>query len=441
MVIDGGPGLGDYTAYNNQLVDALVAAWTNEEKFARFATHILGAGYSQDEANTLRNDMQAQSMTMAQLNELQHSSLDGGFGRVDAFGAIFNRVMSEDLAVPENRMDPNAPVSYPFLWGTPQSSVVQWNGSAPNSGAGAGPLFRNVGEVVGVNGVVKVKPAKGLDFLQSGDRIDEFTSRATFFGYQSSVNLPNVGQIERWLQELRSPMWPNNLLPTIDEEKAQKGEALFAQKCAGCHQVITRANQGDTYDPVMVPVDEVGADPRMADNVLLSKNPETGEPWKSGKLEGSRELLIFGKRYGETVESRASALVTLVAGIALGQPTKAMEADFKSYYAKHQKQTFNPRSYKARPLTGIWATAPYMHNGSVPNLYEMMLPEGERSKTFYVGNREFDPVKVGYIADKPGEGLFEFDTTVDGNRNIGHNYGKDLTDVERFMIIEYMKTL
>lgn len=441
MVIDGGPGLGDYTAYNVQLVDALVAAWTDADKFERFATKILGAGYTEEQANKLRNDMQAQSMTMAQLNELQHSALDGGFGRVDAFGAIFNRVMAEDLAVPENRMEPDAPVSYPFLWGTPQSSVVQWNGSAPNSGAGAGPLFRNVGEVVGVNGIVKVKPARGLDFIQSGDRIDNFTERATYFGYESSANLPNIGQIEEWLQQLRSPMWPENVLPAIDREKAAQGKDLYANNCAGCHAVIARADQGETYDPVMIPVDQVGADPRMADNVMLTKNPRTGQPWQTGKLEGSRELLIFGDKHGATTDNRAGALVTLVAGIALGQPTKAMQANFKSYYAKHEAQTFDPRSYKARPLTGIWATSPYMHNGSVPNLYEMLLPEDQRSKTFHVGNREFDPVKVGYVADQPGKVNFVFDTSVDGNRNTGHNYGKDLSDEERYQIIEYLKTL
>lgn len=441
MVIDGGPGLGDYTAYNTQLVDALVAAWSEADKFERFATKILGEGYTDEQANKLRNDMQAQSMTMAQLNELQHSALDGGFGRVDAFGAIFNRVMVEDLAVPENRMEPNAPVSYPFLWGTPQSSVVQWNGSAPNAGAGAGPLFRNVGEVVGVNGIAKVKPAKGLDFIQSGDRIDNFTDRATFFGYESSANLPNIGQIEEWLQQLRSPMWPENVLPAIDKEKAAQGKALYAKNCAGCHEVIARADQGNTYEPVMIPVDQIGADPRMADNALLTKNPRTDQPWQTGKLEGSRGLLIFGDRYGETTESRAGALVTVVAGIALGQPTKALEANFKSYYAKHEAQTFDPRSYKARPLTGIWATSPYMHNGSVPNLYEMLLPEDQRSKTFHVGNREFDPVKVGYIADQPGKVNFVFDTSIDGNRNTGHNVGKDLSDEERYQIIEYLKTL
>ena len=47
--------------------------------------------------------------------------------------------------------------------------------------------------------------------------------------------------------------------------------------------------------------------------------------------------------------------------------------------------------YKARPLAGMWATAPFLHNGSVPNLYYMLVPAAERPKKFFVGHREFDP--------------------------------------------------
>ena len=54
-------------------------------------------------------------------------------------------------------------------------------------------------------------------------------------------------------------------------------------------------------------------------------------------------------------------------------------------------------AYKARPLNGIWTGAPYLHNGSVPNLYELLLPAADRSKTFYLGSWEYDPVTVGYV--------------------------------------------
>jgi mono/diheme cytochrome c family protein len=100
--------------------------------------------------------------------------------------------------------------------------------------------------------------------------------------------------------------------------------------------------------------------------------------------------------------------------------------------------------YKARPLNGIWATAPYLHNGSVPNLFELLKPASAddpsqaRTSKFFVGNREFDPVHVGYRSDA---GPFEFDTTLEGNSNAGHEFGTDLSDDERIELIEYLKTL
>ena len=106
-------------------------------------------------------------------------------------------------------------------------------------------------------------------------------------------------------------------------------------------------------------------------------------------------------------------------------------------------------TYKARPLNGVWATGPFLHNGSVPNLYQLLLPPEQRIKKFKVGSQQFDPVKVGFVIDQGSE----FDTTDTGNKNGGHsgpkftqvkgedgNY-RDLTDDERMALIEYMKTL
>ena len=81
--------------------------------------------------------------------------------------------------------------------------------------------------------------------------------------------------------------------------------------------------------------------------------------------------------------------------------------------------------YKPRPLQGVWATPPFLHNGSVPNLHEMLLPPEQRSVKFFVGRRDFDPVKVGYAtepdADGEGDG-FWLDTTSAGNHNTGHAF-------------------
>ena len=106
-------------------------------------------------------------------------------------------------------------------------------------------------------------------------------------------------------------------------------------------------------------------------------------------------------------------------------------------------------AYKARPLDGIWATAPYLHNGSVASLHELLLPAEERKKEFWVGNRAFDTAEVGYVDAEPANGqAFRFKastddgTVIEGNGNQGHEYGAaNFSDEDRKAIVEYLKSL
>jgi len=100
----------------------------------------------------------------------------------------------------------------------------------------------------------------------------------------------------------------------------------------------------------------------------------------------------------------------------------------------------NKIGYEARPLHGIWATSPYLHNGSVSSLYELLLPPDQRQKRFYVGTLLFDPVKVGYLTDADS-GSELYDAALRGNSNSGHLYGTTLSDAQRYDLIAYLKTL
>jgi hypothetical protein len=108
------------------------------------------------------------------------------------------------------------------------------------------------------------------------------------------------------------------------------------------------------------------------------------------------------------------------------------------------------RGYKARPLHGIWATPPFLHNGSVPTLFQLLSPVSERQTQFWVGNFEFNPKQVGFNNERfPGG--FLFDTEVTGNSNRGHEFrdgcreggviGRALQPEERWALIEYLKVL
>ena len=98
--------------------------------------------------------------------------------------------------------------------------------------------------------------------------------------------------------------------------------------------------------------------------------------------------------------------------------------------------------YVAMPLDGVWARAPYLHNGSVPSLQDLMTPAEGRSKLFYRGYNVYDPVKVGFISDGPEaeRAGFKYDTSVTGNSNEGHAYGTELSLQEKVALIEYLKT-
>ncbi|MEQ6804978.1 hypothetical protein V4W55_16455, partial [Pseudomonas aeruginosa] len=93
-------------------------------------------------------------------------------------------------------------------------------------------------------------------------------------------------------------------------------------------------------------------------------------------------------------------------------------------------------------LNGIWASPPYLHNGSVATLYDLLLPPDLRPRTFYTGSVEFDPVNVGYITDAGGANRFLFDSGKPGNANGGHDYGNaQFNEQQRRALVEYMKTL
>ncbi|HCS64845.1 MAG TPA: hypothetical protein DIW64_12655, partial [Cellvibrio sp.] len=161
---------------------------------------------------------------------------------------------------------------------------------------------------------------------------------------------------------------------------------------------------------------------------------------KSGLLEGDKAMVLFGDKL--PAETSPLDLVTHVAtGALLNQPWQTINALFKEYRsndAPPEQTIFN--SYKARPINGIWASAPYLHNGSVPSIYDLLLPAMQRPVTFYVGNIEMDLIKVGHVYSEAPNTSF-FDTRLPGNSNAGHEYGTQLQDDERWALVEYIKSL
>lgn len=139
--IDGAPTLADFNLMNIDLVDALRATLDDKDKFDRFAKAVLKASDSPAARDALRGELQAQTAALDTRNQINKADIQYGFARIDAIGFIFNQTMSTLPGIPENAKPSDAPASYPFLWGTDQSDVVQWTGFAANlSGAGVTPF-------------------------------------------------------------------------------------------------------------------------------------------------------------------------------------------------------------------------------------------------------------------------------------------------------------
>ncbi len=490
VLVEGAPTLADLEGLNQGLANALCSmdhgkvksrAANREEniaqakaQFERFARRVLGADYSPNAAENLFERVQLQTKRIQIRNARNYSKKEPryGKGRLDAIGAILNEAAAWIAIAPENAAPANAPVSYPFLWGTTQLDNVQWTGFAANAGIGFAPLGRNVGEVVGVYGHISAfSTAEIAEQLERNkERAVELapplindSAKGQFGGYVTSVNMPNLGAIEHWISLLRSPKWPEDVLGPLDKDKVALGRKIYmgdgarGVKCVGCHALVAREDQDKPQRTHLVRVEEIKTDPRTANNFLLEAHPTSGKPWSSGRFKGERKFPVIGEKYGDTFNNRPQVLVTIVANTIFGNALfDGVDGMLRSRSNADEEKIPNEEDklfrYKARPLTGIWATAPYLHNGSVPNLMELLSPEGERSKKFCVGNRTFDPEKVGFVSalgpdgNCPDDGSNStlLDTRLAGSWNTGHSsrrHGKYLSDAEREALIEFLKTL
>lgn len=367
---------------------------------------------------------------------------------------------------------PNAPVSYPFLWDIAQSDYVQWNGLANNSGVG--PLGRNAGEVIGVFGILdwQIKdPGFSLSAWVSGQR-----KKNKIIKFDSSIDLVNLERLEFHLKKLKSPKWPE-FFPEIDPVAARRGELLYEQHCISCHVVIERDNWDRVVISNMSSLQMAGTDPKMALNSVRYRG-------KTGNLKYTYQETDAGVTILGDEAPVAQILTAVTKGVvATPDPDKGFirrrldwlyllassffdnEISYSikagDYDPNNSSKPFQSLlAYKARSLNGIWATAPYLHNGSVPTLYDLLLPvKGKddpedgvyRPNSFYVGSREFDASKVGFKTD--GYEGFLFDTSVLGNWNTGHEYSARevvlpdgeripaLTHQQRMDLVEFLKTL
>ena len=408
--IDGGQSQLNYGLFETELLAALQATYSQPEKWQRFFAR-MQLRQKKLNAEAVKQKIATRITELTHRYAMNATDVPYGHGRLDAFGQIFNAIAVEALQIPENKRAPDAPTSFPVLWDASHLDVVQWNSSAPN--AEPGPLAQNATTALAVYGTVEV--------------------RGHSLGYPSSTNIKNLGHLQSIFYKLTAPVWPQSILGKPNANLVAQGEKIYQQQCLQCHSLV------DAHDPkrqlmaVSVPVTEVGTDPRMVDNFYNGSV-------KTGELEGKHFALWFGDKFGAEA-SRLDVVMHVTAGTLANNPIDSLRAVISEYANnKSAKLIEGVRYYKARPINGIWSSSPYLHNGSVPTVYDLLLPPAQRPAQFYVGNRELDTVKVGNRSDEV-IGTSLYDTTLPGNSNAGHEYGTQLPEPERMALLEYIKTL
>jgi mono/diheme cytochrome c family protein len=200
----------------------------------------------------------------------------------------------------------------------------------------------------------------------------------------ASIDLGRLKRVTDWVRALPPPLYP---VDRIDQALAERGKATYAQQCASCHDF------GGARVGKVVPIDSIGTDRNRLDSFT---------------------------------PTLADSMNTLGAG----QPWRF----------SHFKKTMG---YVSMPLDGVWLRAPYLHNGSVPTLADLLATPDARPRQFYRGYDVYDWQRVGFvstIAEERGRKFFEFDTRLRGNGNGGHLYGTALSAAEKRAVIEYLKT-
>jgi hypothetical protein len=198
----------------------------------------------------------------------------------------------------------------------------------------------------------------------------------------STIDRIGLMRLQKWVGGLKPPAYPF----AIDRGLAERGEALFRENCADCHAF------GGLKTGQPIPVELVGTDRQRFDS------------WTTQARDGFNGLSDFDWRYS------------------------------------HFRKT---SGYMAQALDGLWARAPYLHNGSVPTLADLLRVPGDRPKTFTVGYDVYDQQRVGFVSDGPDSKAAgrPFDTGLPGNGNSGHLYGTTLPEADKRLLLEFLKTL
>jgi hypothetical protein len=373
--------------------------------------------------------------------QLPDAQCTSGFGRLDAFNGTRNFILAQ--LSDENLVELNSPTKFPPVWGFKDYRWVEWTQNTNFV------MERNITETMGAGATVKLLPDAGAD------------------RFASSIPVRNMHKLEQLSYHIAPPKWPSHVFGEIDQALAEEGQAIFAANCAACHVygpedyddngLLELRRFAPGLETPLPGVPSVGTSAGAA-LMVACPVPNPGDlPVQKRSYTAEEATLLQhcnGVTAGEAFEGYAFGDVVAVAvdavkarayereGVTEAEMREFEDTDRRGPVLWRDTILADGRPYAARPLHGVWAAAPYLHNGSVPTLYDLLLPPDRRPATFPIGHRDYDPAKVGFVTD-PNQVVVKYtvDTAEPGNGNGGHTYGTELSEDERLALLEYLKTL
>jgi hypothetical protein len=304
--------------------------------------------------------------------------------------------------------DASAPINTPHIWGFDRQRWVFWTGVTNSM------MERNI--------------AQGVALLT------DFNWKT----WETTISATQLHEIsERYAKNIHPPRWPEGIFGKIDEEKAKLGQAVFVRECLGCHhRTEVTPGPGGTVDAyVNVRSDQWYFRGQVSPYYGVDLFSEVLARWMGKvKLNAYRDEGLCSKD-----EPAESCLAKVGPKFEKGRQDVVWRAP-------------DANAVSAKPLHGIWATAPFLHNGAVSSLRQLLTPPERRARAFYVGDYEYDPVTLGFkvievpsaqtSALQPPASVYYaslVDVTKTGNGNQGHEYGTCLSDDEKGQLLEFLK--
>jgi len=465
--VEGGQANADVALFLNELADALEANRNDYWKMRRFRDRFKSyvrsnRDYSAKIISTfiITPYLDEAIDYVRGFTNRNHQQVVNGPARLDAIGSILNQLHVSHADESESLAKPlTAPVSYPYIWNVADLECVQTNCISND------PLARNVGEVLGVFGYVNVDENKYID-----DTVEVISQQLGLNSlFNTTAKVDNMYALERTLDKMNPPKWPSSF-PALDPQLVTAGKAVYTENCTGCHvntsdgidaSELTAPNSiGKQFIKVARQhYTEVGTDPAFAEDYGTRKeksgimgavislvapdsvDPETGIPFGETFPDTFNALVLLGAATDVIINDHSKTLgfklkaKEVFPALSTADAVEALMVEYTA--GQVDRNTLTPTSYKAKPLDGIAFTGPFLHNGSVRTLEDLLNKPEDRATTFNTGTTEYDVDGAGYVSG----GDFLLDTTIRGNGKEGHLYGTTLSSADKAALLEYLKSI